>query len=406
MASMRITGYSATLILLALLAQLTQMAMTPKAEAYELTGQVSAQVRAFENEPLYQGQERNNASISFEAEYYQELGKNGSVTFAPFARLDSADDERTHMDIRELSYLHVSDTWELKAGISKVFWGVTEFVHLVDIINQDDGVESPDGEDKLGQPMVHLSVPGAWGVLDLFVLPYFRERTFPGENGRLRPSIVIDTDNAVYEDPDGEEHIDLAARYSHSVENLDFGIHHFSGTGREPTLVPRITPEGLTLTPYYQQIEQSGLDAQLVAGQWLLKAEGIRRTGPADDFYAATGGFEYTFTSLGSSGMDLGVILEYAYDDRGEEATTSFNNDLMAGLRLAFNDAAGTELLAGYVEDMDNASSIVSLEASRRIGNNMKATFEARTFLNENEEDILYEVRDDGYVLLELTYYF
>ncbi len=406
MTNMRRPAYITALILVALLAQLAQMALTPKAEAYELTGQVSAQVRAFQSEPLYQDQQRNNASFSFEAEYYQELGESGSITFAPFARLDSADDDRTHMDIRELSYLHVSDTWELKAGISKVFWGVTEFAHLVDIINQDDGVESPDGEDKLGQPMVHLSVPGSWGVLDLFVLPYFRERTFPGQNGRLRPSIVIDTDNPSYEDPDEENHIDLAARYSHSVGILDFGLYHFSGTGREPTLVPEIRPGGLALVPYYVQIEQSGLDAQLVAGQWLLKFEGIRRTWTSEDFYAASGGFEYTFSSLGSSSVDLGVILEYVRDDRGEDATTPFNNDIMAALRLAMNDQAGTELLAGVVEDMDNSSRIVSLEASRRLGDNMKATFEARAFLNSHEDDLTYDARDDDYIQLELTYYF
>ncbi|MDD7885073.1 hypothetical protein [Flavivirga sp. 57AJ16] len=37
---------------------------------------------------------------------------------------------------------------------------MTESNHLVDIINQTDAVETFDGEEKLGQPMVQLS----WGT--------------------------------------------------------------------------------------------------------------------------------------------------------------------------------------------------------------------------------------------------
>ncbi|KKL03596.1 hypothetical protein LCGC14_2624560, partial [marine sediment metagenome] len=56
--------------------------------------------------------------------------------------------------------------------------------------------------------------------------------------------------------------------------------------------------------------------------------------------------------------------------------------------------------------DMENSSRIVSLEASRRLGNNMKTTFEARSFLSSHEDDITYDARDDDYIQLELTYYF
>jgi len=388
------------------ISMLLSVTLAPSASANELTGQVSAEVRAFQKEALHQGQEQNNASLALQAEYFHEWESGASLTFTPFARVDSADDERTHMDIRELSYLWLGDSYEFRAGISKVFWGSTEFVHLADIINQDDGVEGPDGEDKLGQPMLHLSIPRDFGVLDLFVLPYFRERTFPGSGGRLRPSIVVDTDNPVYEDPDGEEHVDLAARYSHSIGVVDFGIYHFRGTGREPTLILRITPEGQALVPYYEQIDQSGLDAQVVAGQWLLKFEGIRRTGQGEGYYAGTGGFEYTFTGIGQSAADLGVIVEYVRDDRGDAATTPFNNDIMAGFRLAFNDQSGTELLAGLASDLDKPSRMLTLEASRRIGDDMKATIEARSFVDVDDVDLIYDLRNDDYVLLELAYYF
>jgi hypothetical protein len=382
------------------------LSMAPVAIANELSGQVSTEVWAFFNEPLHPGQERDNASAAFQAEYYHEWDSGSLLTFTPFLRVDSKDEERTHFDLREFNYLQVSDSWELKVGVSKVFWGVTEFVHLVDIINQNDGVESPDGEEKLGQPMVHLSVPGDWGTVDLFVLPYFRERTFPGKGGRLRSSVIVDTDKATYENSDEERHVDFAARYSHSIGDMDIGVYHFNGTGREPTMLLDISSGSPVLVPYYEQIEQGGLDALLVAGQWLLKFEGMHRAGQGEEFSSGTGGFEYTFTGIGQSSADLGLIMEYVSDSRGKNSTTIYNNDLMAGVRLAFNDQASTELLTGYMEDMDNHSGLLSIETSRRIGNNIKATFKARSFVNIHKDDPAYDLRDDDYVLLELAYYF
>ena len=63
-----------------------------------------------------------------------------SFTFQPFIRIDQQDEERSHFDIRELAWLHVGNDWELRTGIRKVFWGVNESQHLVDIINQTIGI--------------------------------------------------------------------------------------------------------------------------------------------------------------------------------------------------------------------------------------------------------------------------
>ncbi|MHC4808046.1 MAG: hypothetical protein ACYTBX_17555, partial [Planctomycetota bacterium] len=177
------------------------------AAAHELSGYVAAEGRAFFNDALFGGQERDNFSFAFQPEYYHEWESGSSFLFVPFLRLDSADSRRTHFDIRELNYLWLADNWELRVGFGKVFWGTTEFVHLVDIINQTDLIENIDEEDKLGQPMVHLSVPSDWGVIDMFVLPYFRKRTFPGRRGRLRSALVVDTDNPRYESAAGEHNV-------------------------------------------------------------------------------------------------------------------------------------------------------------------------------------------------------
>lgn len=378
-----------------------------KSIAHELSGYLATEGRVFFNDALFPDQERHNASIAFQPEYYHEWGNGSSFTFVPFARVDTADSERNHFDIRELNYLWLGDSWELRIGIGKVFWGVTEFVHLVDIINQTDLVENIDLEDKLGQPMVNLSLPMDWGTIDLFVLPYFRERTFAGRDGRLRSSPEVDTENVTYESAEEERHIDFAVRYSHSIGNWDFGIYNFNGTGREPALLLGFSKNGLPIIiPFYEQINQTGLDLLMVMGDWLFKLEALYRTGQGDDFFAGVTGFEYSFVNIAQTGMDLGIIGEWAYDERGDEATTSFQNDLMFGLRLSLNDAASSKLLAGFSQDLESTSRVFSLEASRRFGNNWLLSIESRAFLAQTDDDTLYSLRDDDYLQLELAYYF
>jgi hypothetical protein len=375
--------------------------------ANELSGYISAEGRYFFHDTLFDEQEKNSGSFAFQPEYYHEWEDGPSFLFVPFGRLDSADSKRTHFDIRELNYLWPTEDWEFRLGVGKVFWGVTEFVHLVDIVNQTDLVENIDGEDKLGQPMAHLSVPRDWGVWDVFLLPYFRERTFPGRKGRLRHALVVDTDHPMYESDDEEHHVDFAVRYSHTVGDWDFGIYHFVGTGREPTLLPGVDTKGRpVLIPYYEQINQTGLDLQLVAGQWLWKLESLYRTGQRNDFFASIGGFEYTFVGIAETSMDLGVIGEYAYDERRDNATTVYENDAMFGLRLAVNDAESTEVLAGLIQDLDSTARALSVEASRRIGSNWKLFLQAWGFFDSPGEDLLYNVRDDDFLQIELAYYF
>ncbi len=381
--------------------------LTSQALGYEFSGHVAVEGRLFFDDPIFREQERNSASLSFQPEYYHEWQGGSSFIFVPFARIDSADDERSHFDIRELNFLWLGDAWELRAGVGKVFWGVMEFVHLVDIINQTDLVENIDGDDKLGQPMINLTFSRDWGVMDLFVLPYFRERTFPGSDGRLRTSPVVDTDNAIYENVDKQHHLDFAVRYSHSLGDWDFGIYHFMGTGREPTLLADLNESGLpVLIPFYEQINQTGVDLQLVSGEWLWKLEALYRTGQGEDFFAIVGGFEYTFVGLADTSADLGVISELAYDSREDEATTIFENDVMLGLRVTVNDAASTVLLVGMSQDMNSASNIMSVEASRRFGNNIKISLEALVFLNLSEDDPFYSLRNDDFLRFEFAYYF
>lgn len=377
-------------------------------EALELSGHIGLESLGFFYEGLSQQQHQHYLSGSFQPELYHEWDEGRqSLAFVPFYRLSQHDSRRTHFDIRELTWLKAADDWELRVGIRKVFWGVSESQHLVDIINQTDLVENFDTEDKLGQPMINLALIQDWGTLDFFLLPGFRERTFSGEEGRFRFDPAVDTGEERYEKSGLEKHMAYAIRWSHSIADWDVGVAHFFGTNREPSfIIEPISMETVRLIPYYETIHQTGVDLQYTQDNVLWKLEAIVRSGMGKTYFASTAGFEYTFYSVFDSAIDLGVVAEYLYDTRGSHATNIFQDDFLVAVRLGFNDIQSTELLAGIIFDRENNTKFYNLEASRRIGDNWKAELELRFFSSVPPQDLAYWFRDDDHIRFELRYYF
>ena len=386
------------------------LAMFCRVQAGELSGHIAGELRYFPKSPLSADQyEELNLSFSAQPEYRHERDDGYQIfTFVPFVRVDQHDSERSHFDIRELTWLKAADNWELRVGIRKLFWGVTESQHLVDIINQTDLVEHPDTEDKLGQPMVNLALLRDWGTVDLFILPGFRERTFPGNEGRLfSGGIPIDTDQTRYESGAQEKHVDWAVRWEHSLSDWDIGLSHFSGTSREPRFLPSTNGAGrFVLIPYYEQINQTGLDLQITKEDILWKLELISRQEQEGRFTALTGGLEYTFVGIFETDADVGIVTEYLFDDRHDNATTPFENDFMFGMRLTLNDVQSTELLAGSIVDIDSRASFYLIEASRRLGDSWKLSLDAYIYSNLPTDDMAYGFRNEDFLQLELAWYF
>ncbi len=380
---------------------------TAVSDAVELSGNIAVQQRAFLQNPLDPRQHNNYTSISAEPEWYFEFeeGKQ-SITFRPFYRKDQYDEERTHGDIRELSWQKVFENWELKAGVSKVYWGVIESLHLVDIINQTDQIENVDGEDKLGQPMIQFSTEQDWGILDIFILPGFRKRTYAGIEGRPRLGLLVDTDAAVYESSDEEDNIDYAIRWLAIFDEWELGLSHFSGTGREPENFVPIAGQPGVFAPFYAQIDQTGLDVQALIDEWTLKLELISRDSSAERFTALAGGFEYTIVGISEAGADLGIVIEYLYDNRRQQFFAPFQNDLTTAFRVTLNDIQSTEILLGVITDLDHQAVATFVEASRRIGENFRAELEIRTFSNTQPGKPLNGFRKDDFIQAELAWYF
>jgi hypothetical protein len=395
----------------AALGSLLALSTAASAEAWfsdiEVSGSIAGEARGFVESPQFDRQLdgiQPSLAIEPEIDWSSEDGAY-QARFVPFLRLDNRDSERSHGDIREAYLRYVGNDWEVLAGINRVFWGVTESRHLVNIINQIDAVEDVDEEDFLGEPMLALDLQRDYGLFSLFVLPGFRERTFAGEAGRLRTPLPVDEDAVQYESGAEEWSTDVALRYSHYLDEWDIGLSYFYGTSREARIVP--SADLTRFEPRYDQIHQLGLDLQYTKDEWLWKFEGIVREGQGI-FGALVGGVEYSFYQIGETDADLGVLAEYLHDGRNDDKAppTAFDNDVFLGTRLTLNDIDDTAVLAGMVLGLENGTTSFRLEAERRFAENQTIELESQWFANVDSDDPLAAVEDDSYVLLRLTQFF
>nr|VFJ73150.1 MAG: hypothetical protein BECKFW1821C_GA0114237_104521 [Candidatus Kentron sp. FW] len=394
----------------------------------ELSGHIEGQARWFPSSPAYPTQKKSRESVSFALEpewKYLTRDRRHDFKISPFIRYDAEDKERTHVDIRELYWLYKGDEWEILAGINQVFWGVAESRHLVDIINQTDLVEDLDEEDKLGQPMIRLTMElkselklaqapqkstrtqqQDLGKLTLFLMPGFRERTFPGSKARLSTPFPVDQDTARFPGGASKDRIDLALRYSHTIGDWDIGLHYFHGNSREPSLIPDLARG--RLIPQYDLINQLGVDIQYTSDAWLGKFEGIIREGQGKTFGALVAGIEYTNYQIFESDADLGLLVEYLHDGRDDNFApkTIFDNDIFLGTRLSLNDTQSTQVLAGIVSDIETSEYSFSLEAERRINNNIKLELLVRAFGASDPKDTLASIEEDDYAQVSVFYHF
>jgi hypothetical protein len=405
----------------------------------DVEGNIELELRHHPHEGRHEDMEQDFASIAgkFELGLFSPNGRH-AVILKPFGRYDQHDHERNHVDLREGKYRYVNGLFEVSIGVDKEFWGVTEFLHLVDIVNQTDNVESTDGEQKLGQPMVKVSYASRFGTLTGYALPYFRIRQFPDPvTGRPNPDFVVDDNTTLFESGEtggkARRVDDYALRYQNNFGAFDVGLSWFDGTARVPQLLATgeaNSTNGLPkLRAYYAELTQTGLDVQATLGPWLLKLEVTQSTenrfesnmGAFPNFASAqeeteinraTGGFEYTFYNLFASGTDLGLVAEYMYDERKENSPHPFGNDVGIGLRWTANDPQSTAILVGGLIDLDTDSSSISLEAERRLGRSFKAILEAR-FTDKvgasdtgQQDRLAKALADEDSVRFRLAYYF
>lgn len=382
--------------------------------AVQAGGHVAADGRLFAYGPKYAGQSVGNG-VSLVAEPQFDIKSESGVnaaTLRPFYRLDPNDEKRSHADLREASYRLAAGNLQAGVGTGIFTWGALESYKPTDVLNQTDFVESTDGSAKLGQPYVSIGYVGDSAALRFYYLPYFRDRTFQGLRGRPRFSVPIDTDDPIFPNRNRRWQPSGAVRFTKNLGDFDFGVGVFTGLSREPRFVAELTTG--QISPAYDVMHQGSIDAQWTLGALVLKAEGFARLW-GDRLWAfggGGGGADYTFFKVVGE-ADLSFAAELLFDTRTKTATatrpaappTFFEHDGFLGMRLAANDTASTELVAGAIVDVMDGTTFGRAGLSRRFGDHWRVSVDVNVFLGPHGKLESSFLRDD-YGRARIAYFF
>ena len=259
-------------------------------------------------------------------------------------------------DINESSVTYNADSWSLLMGIGEVYWGVTEAYQPNNVINQYDGRRGLGYDEKIGQAMVHYQYWPEWGEVHAFLLPWHRARSYRKTEQRLSTNKPVD-DDPVY--TDGKQTVDLAARAVWQLDAIDLSLNGFKGNSREPRLI-----EGShSFQQQYANVTHLGMDVQWTLEDVLLKFDGARRWGEGSPYVSLATGVEYSLYDVQGLDGQMGLIVEYIYDDRSDDApSTLYNNDVFLGVRWEGNDVNSTEMLLSGLFDLEKKLAVLSAD--------------------------------------------
>ena len=163
---------------------------------------------------------------------------------------------------------------------------MTEFLHLVDIINQTDNVESIDGEQKLGQAMVKFSYASRYGTLSAYSLPFFRIRQYhdPKPDGPMPVLLSMTIPAILKAAKDGAPMIMRCAIKIILARSILACLGLTARRANRNCLCPSRPKQAgwpmvlPMLQAHYAYLTQAGLDMQATLGPWLLKLEATQAT--------------------------------------------------------------------------------------------------------------------------------
>ena len=369
-------------------------------------GHVQLESRLFVQEPLHPEQTDFPVAVAPALRPRIELPLGDELMFSlhPFARMDSMDPHRAHVDLRQAALRLQQVGWRLSLGFDTVLWGVTETQHLPQIVNQVDLIDQPDGKAWLGQPMIRVDTSKGPLSAQAMVMTGFRKMRFPSPQGRYRLGLPVSEDVYFTHDRTAASP-DAAIRVTAEGGGATASISYFNGTDRRPRLDGEIIDGEVVLVPTYPWIHQSGLELQWLTGRVHLKGDGIAiwpKDLDEDPVLAASVGVEITLGVVMDT--ELAVLSEWMGDSRGTDSPNPYQNDGMAGLRLTGFGTAGGQLLAGAVLDLDHGGWLLQAEAGRRLYDRVRLDLVVRALVGTQDSDPHHELRQDDSITLTLGY--
>jgi hypothetical protein len=161
----------------------------------------------------------------------------------------------------------------------------------------------------------------------------------------------------------------------------------------------------VALRPFYDIINQTGLEGLWIQGNWLWKVETFYQQNQGDNFFGIGIGVEHEIPRLWKSKASLTLYAEAYYDDRDDSTSvplTPFQKDLFIGTRIALNDIDSTEFQVRVTYDLEYDSALLDIRAGRRLGGDWGMEARVERFLNVDEDPALSSFKNDNRIQFRL----
>ncbi len=264
---------------------------------------------------------------------------------------------------------------ELTVGKQRRFWGSTDGVNPVDVLNPRD-LTFPPAADKLAVPMLHANVYADDVRIEFAVVPVFTSSRLPGEVWRptLKPQLppgvtVVDVLAPEENRPEATlGSVQFGARGTLDLGQFDVSATYFHGFRTQPTQSARIEPTGtpgqVQLQPVldYDRMDLLGLDFSGTVGDVVLRGEAAYQITPDSagtdpsvgnhSLQAVLGG-EYLIP--GGPRTVVQGIFDYTAPDAGEDAVTSYK--LMTA--MTYQPDARLQVDLGWAQNFDGSGLVM-----------------------------------------------
>lgn len=269
-------------------------------------------------------------------------------------------------DVRELSVSHDDGHFFLRAGLSRVFWGVAESRHLVDVINQPDFRFNPYGDERLSIPLAILGYRGTGIQISGYLLPCSRNGTL-SDYTRFKDDTVRDKSFISFQCST----LSHALRIGGAWGWLDWNLSYFNGPSRERHAGLSQPGEHST----YPDVRRYSSELQATYKEWLFKNEYLVQIASGLVDTASITGLEYIFTGVFSSSHDVSLLFEYLTDSRCLPG--DFTCASMFGVRWVMNNESGTSSLLSVTKDKYTNKFGWSFKYSQRVSENLSSEINA-----------------------------
>ncbi len=285
---------------------------------------------------------------------------------------------------------------ELSAGQQAVFWGSTDAVNPVDVLNPRDMTFPPDSR-KLPVPMLRVRYYATDEFrLEAVIVPVFTPSIPPDAQWSSAPAPSIPSGVRIVGQAPAEErrpaaelgNVQFGVRATATLPGVDVSGSYFHGFRSTPTVQATLEPAGepgaFRVKPVlrYDRIDLVGLDASGTVGEVVLRGEAAYTftadpdgTDPAvgNPSLQAVAGGEYVIP--GGPRAVVQGILDVVAADAGRQADVRFGT-LTA---LSYQAGTRTQLELGWRQDLDGGGAIMP-KASYTLADGVLAHADAYVF--------------------------